>query len=98
MVDSSDHLQRLASGLSVVCFRYVPPLWQKDAERLDALNKALLETLQRSGEAFLSSTTLDNTFVLRACIINPRTSPEDLEHLVALVQDLGAQLARRDRQ
>jgi aromatic-L-amino-acid/L-tryptophan decarboxylase len=98
LVDRSDHLQRLASGLSVVCFRYVPPLWHGDAGRLDALNKALLETLQRSGEAFLSSTTLDGTFVLRACIINPRTSPEDLEHLVALVRDLGTQLAKRDRQ
>jgi aromatic-L-amino-acid decarboxylase len=98
LVDRSDHLQRLASGLSIVCFRYVPPLWHGDAVRLDDLNKALLETLQRSGEAFLSSTTLDGTFVLRACIINPRTGPEDLKRLVALVQDFGAQLARGKRE
>jgi hypothetical protein len=36
---------------------------------------------------------LDGTFVLRACIINPRTSAADLERLVALVRHLGAQLA-----
>ncbi len=64
-----------------------------DATRLDALNKTLLETLQRRGQAFLSSTILDGMFVLRACIINPRTQPEDLECLVALVRELGTQLA-----
>jgi aromatic-L-amino-acid decarboxylase len=93
LVDASPDLQRLAAGLSVVCFRYAPPQWRADAKRLDALNKTLLETLQRHGQAFLSSTTLDGTFVLRACIINPRTTPEDLEYLVTLVRELGAQLA-----
>jgi aromatic-L-amino-acid/L-tryptophan decarboxylase len=94
LVDTSEDLQRLASGLSIVCFRYAPPQLHADEERLDTLNKALLEALQLSGQAFLSSTTLDGTFVLRACIINPRTSAEDLERLVALVRDLGVQLAR----
>ena len=93
LVDTNEDLQRLASGLSVVCFRYAPPQLHADEERLEALNKALLEALQRSGQAFLSSTTLDGTFVLRACIINPRTSAEDLERLIALVRDLGARLA-----
>ena len=65
--------------------------WGLHDERIYA---ALLETLQRHGQAFLSSTTLDGTFVLRACIINPRTQPEDLECLVALVRDLGTQLAK----
>lgn len=95
LVDTSADLQRLAAGLSIVCFRYAPPPWRGDEERLNALNKALLEALQRSGQAFLSSTTLDGTFVLRACIINPRTQPADLERLVALVRDRGAQLAGR---
>jgi hypothetical protein len=31
--------------------------------------------------------------MLRACIINPRTQPEDLEYLVTRVRELGAQLA-----
>jgi glutamate/tyrosine decarboxylase-like PLP-dependent enzyme len=94
LVERSEDLQRLASGLSIVCFRYAPPQLHADEKRLDALNKALLEALQRSGRAFLSGTTLDGRFVLRACIINPRTSAEDLERLVALVKDLGARLTR----
>ena len=52
------------------------------------------EDLQRSGQAFISGTTLDGTFALRACIINPRTRPEDLERLVSLLQDRGMQLSR----
>lgn len=87
-------LQCLATGLSIVCFRYAPAAFHTDAARLDALNKTLLETLQRSGQAFLSGTTLDETFVLRACIINPRTTVADLDHLVTLVQDLGASSAQ----
>jgi aromatic-L-amino-acid/L-tryptophan decarboxylase len=94
LVAASLDLQRLAAGLSVVCFRYAPPQWCADAKRLGALNKTLLGTLQRNGQAFLSSTTLDGTFVLRACIINPRTTSADLAYLVALVRELGAQLAR----
>jgi aromatic-L-amino-acid/L-tryptophan decarboxylase len=93
LVDASVDLERLATGLSIVCFRYAPPPLRGDAARLDALNKTLLETLQCRGQVFLSSTTLDGTFMLRACIINPRTQPEDLEYLVALVRELGAQLA-----
>jgi aromatic-L-amino-acid/L-tryptophan decarboxylase len=95
LIDNSADLQRLAASLSIVCFRYAPPQWRGDEECLNALNKALLKALQLSGQAFLSSTTLDGTFVLRACIINPRTTLADLERLVALVQDLDAQLASR---
>jgi glutamate/tyrosine decarboxylase-like PLP-dependent enzyme len=94
LVDTCEDLQRLAMGLSVVCFRYAPPQLRADEERLEALNIALLETLQLGGQAFLSSTTLDGKFALRACIINPRARVEDLKRLVVLVRDLGAQLAR----
>jgi aromatic-L-amino-acid/L-tryptophan decarboxylase len=94
LVDASEDLQRLKSGLSIVCFRYAPPQLRADENHLEALNKSLLEALQRSGQAFLSGTTLDGTFVLRACIINPRTRARDLERLVALVRDLGMRLAR----
>jgi aromatic-L-amino-acid decarboxylase len=69
-------------SLSIVCFRYAPPKFRKDAQMLDSLNKAILERVQLGGKAFLSSTVLDGRFWLRACIINPRTCEEDLEELV----------------
>jgi aromatic-L-amino-acid decarboxylase len=81
-------------GLSIVCFRYAPAPLRGDDRRLDAINKAVLEEIQLGGEAFLSSTTLAGRFVLRACIVNPRASPEDLDALVDLVQAAGARAAR----
>ncbi len=81
LVEQHPELQRLASGLSIVCFRYAPPPWRADDERLNALNKALLAALQQSGQAFLSGTTLEGTFALRAFLINPRTRAADLDQL-----------------
>ena len=69
-------------NLSIVCFRYTPPILRQDAQAIDRLNKAILEKLQLDGQAFLSSTVLDGRFWLRACIINPRTREEDLEEFV----------------
>jgi glutamate/tyrosine decarboxylase-like PLP-dependent enzyme len=76
-------------GLSIVCFRYRPMALRGDTERLDALNKALLERIQLGGKAFLSSTVLRGAFVLRACIINYQTRRADLDFLVDLVQQEG---------
>ncbi len=59
---------------------------------VELAERLLSADVPRAGQAFLSSTTLDGTFALRACIINPRTTAEDLAYLVALVQDLGRQL------
>jgi aromatic-L-amino-acid decarboxylase len=79
-------------SLSIVCFRYAPPEQRGNGEALDTLNKALLESVQLGGQAFLSSTTLGGRFVLRACIINPRTSRDDLDAVVDLVRATGARL------
>ena len=54
---------------SVVCFR---------REGSDAANAALLERVNRSGEAFLSSTRLDGRTVLRLAIGNGRTTEDDV--------------------
>jgi glutamate/tyrosine decarboxylase-like PLP-dependent enzyme len=81
-------------GLSIVCFRYALAALRGDAARLDAVNKALLERIQLSGRAFLSSTVLRGAFVLRACIVNYRTQRADLDFLVDLVQEEGGALLR----
>jgi aromatic-L-amino-acid/L-tryptophan decarboxylase len=81
-------------GLSIVCFRYVP---REDAggggARLDDLNRRILEAVQLGGRAFLSGTTIQGRFVLRACIINPRASREDVDAVVEVVRSEGARLA-----
>jgi glutamate/tyrosine decarboxylase-like PLP-dependent enzyme len=79
-------------SLSIVCFRYAPPALRDDGNRLDTLNRALLEEIQLGGEAFLTSTVLDGRFTLRACIVNYRSSREDVEYVVELVREAGARL------
>jgi len=89
-VEGADELELAApQSLSIVCFRYAPPALREDPERADAVNRAVLETLQLGGRTFLTSTTLQGRFVLRACIVNPRASRADLDLLVELVSAAG---------
>lgn len=63
--------------LSVVCFRYNPdPALHDDA--IDALNLAIADAANATGEVFLSSTRLRGRVVLRIAIGNERTTPDDV--------------------
>jgi glutamate/tyrosine decarboxylase-like PLP-dependent enzyme len=80
-------LEAATLGLSIATFRFVPPgLAARRAEPavasyLDALNRALLERLNASGEAFVSNAVVGGRFLLRACIVNFRTSEADVDAL-----------------
>jgi len=91
LITSQPDFELVASGLSIVCFRYAPP-GITGGEQLDTLNKALLEEIQLGGQAFLSSTIVGGRFVLRACIVNHRTSTQDIDFLVDLLRTTGARL------
>jgi glutamate/tyrosine decarboxylase-like PLP-dependent enzyme len=85
-VRSADDLELMAPpSLSVVCFRYVDRS-ASDEETLAALNRAILERLQLGGEAFLTSTELRGRFVLRACIVNYRSTRADVDRMVDAVR------------
>ena len=66
-------------GLSIVCFRAVPPSLAGDDAATDALNQRILAAVQLGGEAFLSSTVLRGRVWLRSCIVNPGTTPADVQ-------------------
>jgi glutamate/tyrosine decarboxylase-like PLP-dependent enzyme len=74
-----------AGPLSITCFRYAPP----GVRDLDALNRRLLERIQREGHVFLTSTELDGRLVLRACVVNFRTTEADLDRLLEVVVEAG---------
>ena len=78
-----------AGPLSVTCFRYRPRAFSGGNEELDRLNRQLLEFVQREGDVFLTSTELAGRFVLRACIVNFRTTEQDLEALIEAVRLAG---------
>src|SRR5262245_10725336 len=92
-VRESRDLELLASGLSIVCFRYVGRDASQSSEATDTLNRRLLEQLQLGGETFLTSTEIDGRFVLRACIVNYHSSRDDVERMLHAVRQAGSQLA-----
>jgi aromatic-L-amino-acid decarboxylase len=89
-------LQAFTQGLSTTTFRYVPPDLTPGSEQVEAylnhLNTELLNRLQRSGEALLSNAVIQGTFLLRTCIVNFRTSLEDIEALPVLVTRIGREV------
>ncbi len=95
-IEAEPELQAHTLGLSIVTFRYVPvDLAGGGAEfepRLDDLNRRLVARLQSSGELFVSNAIVDGRFLLRACIVNFRTSNEDIDAVVAAVIRLGREV------
>jgi aromatic-L-amino-acid/L-tryptophan decarboxylase len=77
--------------LSVVCFRFLDPS-SPDEESQASLNRRLLERLQLGGEAFLTSTELGGRFVLRACIVNHRSTRDDIDRMLGAVRGIGRDL------
>ncbi|MDQ6942744.1 MAG: pyridoxal-dependent decarboxylase, partial [Candidatus Eremiobacteraeota bacterium] len=63
--------------LSVVCFRHAPEP-ARAAEAVDALNLAIMEAVNATGEVYLSSTRLHGRVVLRIAIGNERTTRDDV--------------------
>jgi glutamate/tyrosine decarboxylase-like PLP-dependent enzyme len=93
-IDQDPELELMATPeLSIVCFRYVHPALAGDAA-IAAANRAILERLQLSGEAFVTSTELSGStvptrFVLRACIVNYRSTQADIDRLCDAVRAFG---------
>lgn len=66
--------------LAIVCFRHVAA--GMSGEQLDTHNRRLLDAVRASGEAFLSSTRLEGRFAIRFCLINWRTSADDVDRVI----------------
>jgi glutamate/tyrosine decarboxylase-like PLP-dependent enzyme len=94
-IDDAADFERLADGpLSIVCFRYAPPPLRGKDERLDALNKVVMERVQAGGEAFVSGTTIRGRFALRACVLHDGTTEADVDALVEIARREGEACAR----
>ena len=77
--------------LSAVCFRYRS---RDDADfDSDAVNQKILQGVNRRGKIFLSNATIQGRFALRACIVNHRTTPDDIEQVVSEVIAVGRELS-----
>ena len=90
----------ISQSLSITTFRYVPAdlrtrIGHPEAEQeLDALNRQVLDRLQRGGEAFVSNAVLAGRYALRACIVNVHTTQADVEALPEIVARVGRAVER----
>jgi aromatic-L-amino-acid decarboxylase len=75
--------------LSIVPFRHVPP----GVRDLDDHNLRLASALQADGRVFVGAATVDGVTCLRPCIVNFRTSDDDVCALVAVTREIGARIA-----
>ncbi len=94
-IRKAPRLQKLASGLSIVCFRYVPAGPRLPEADLDRINQELLLRLQAEGRVFVSNVKVRGRFALRACIINYRTTEADLALLIERTLACGAAVGPR---
>ncbi|HLI21273.1 MAG TPA: pyridoxal-dependent decarboxylase [Stellaceae bacterium] len=72
-------------ALNIVCFGY-------RGAAPDALNAAIVAELHEQGIAAPSTTTVDGRLAIRACLINHRIQPADIDALVEAVLACGASL------
>lgn len=91
-VDRRPQLERLApTTLSIVNFRFLVP--GASPERVDTVNRQIVNRLVGSGSFFLAPTILKGRASLRVCIVNFRTGEDDLRFLVDEACRVGAELA-----
>ena len=89
-IDDDADWERVAPvPFSTVCFRWTGAPSAEDDE-LDARNAAIMDSVNRTGEVFLSHTRLDGRYVIRLSIGNIRTELRHVERAWALLREAAA--------
>jgi aromatic-L-amino-acid decarboxylase len=95
VVDEHPELEAVTHNLSITTFRYVPEDLKERVGTLEAeaylneLNEKILDRQEKGGEVFVSKAEIDGRFLLRACIVNFRTSMEDIQALPEIIARYG---------
>ncbi len=77
--------------LAVINFRYNPIGNTWNELQLDAMNQYISSQVINSREALLVTTLLNGHVVLRMCLINPRTTLDDIKETLALCEEFATQ-------
>src|SRR5687768_13646449 len=92
-VDRRPGFERMAEPvLSIANFRYRPEGASMSGDDLDRLNRRIVNRLVGDGSFFLAPTVLKGRAALRVCIVNFRTSEDDLTFLLDEVERVGQEL------
>jgi glutamate/tyrosine decarboxylase-like PLP-dependent enzyme len=96
-LSADENFEVCTHSLSIVTFRYIPKECRdrrgdSAAEQyLNELNKALQARLEVSGELFVSNAVIEDRYLLRACIVNFRTSSKDIAQIPGILARHGHQ-------
>ena len=92
-VERRPDFERMAEQvLSIANFRYHPPDARLSEEELDRLNRRIVNRLVGDGSFLLAPTILKGRTAMRACIVNFRTTEEDLTFLLDETERVGREL------
>jgi aromatic-L-amino-acid/L-tryptophan decarboxylase len=96
LASEDPELEAWTTSLSITTFRYVPPDVEprtpETEEYLNALNEELRDRLERGGETYVSNAVVDGAYLLRACVVNFRTTAAEIAALPEIVKRVGAQV------
>jgi glutamate/tyrosine decarboxylase-like PLP-dependent enzyme len=96
-----EDIEPLSNGLSITTLRYVPKdinASTNNAENyLNILNKEILSRIQKTGKLYPSNAVVNGKFALRFCIVNFRTSIEDIYSVLPIVKRIGKETDRELR-
>jgi glutamate/tyrosine decarboxylase-like PLP-dependent enzyme len=87
---STDFELKSTAKLAVVCFRYKGSF--SSEEEIDSINRKLIPALEKDGRVFITGTTLNNQFVIRACLINHRMHEGTVDQLMKVIREVADNL------
>jgi len=85
IVDDADDFEAFQTNLSITTFRFVPEAGMSE-EELNKLNEGLMVKIQSDGEVFVTNAVIGGKYLMRACIVNFRTTQEDVEGFPEIVR------------
>jgi glutamate/tyrosine decarboxylase-like PLP-dependent enzyme len=92
--DSAEFEPLCKPVLQMYCFRFVASTGKRiDEEKLDGLNQRIVDEVQRSGKAFLMTTSIRGRTAIRLSITNHRTTKNDIRLTFEALQRTGVKLA-----
>ncbi|MDB0603272.1 aspartate aminotransferase family protein [Tenacibaculum maritimum] len=80
--------------LAVINFRYHPIGMSLSEKELDTLNQEISKKVMESKEALLVTTLLNGEIVLRMCLINPKTSIDDVKETLLLCNSFAEEILK----
>ncbi|RSC93176.1 pyridoxal phosphate-dependent decarboxylase family protein [Tenacibaculum singaporense] len=80
--------------LAVINFRYNPIGLNLSEKEIDELNQKISQKIMESREAFLVTTILNKQVVLRMCLINPKTTMDDVKETLELCHQFGEEILK----